>query len=137
MVNEKENNIIEIINKAFKNVARENGTSLHEAEVIDYYGSEIEKAEARKLDKDTHWSEIADKDIEYFSSALSFMNPIGWRYHIPAYMIWTIKYAKKSDSLTSDNTIDSLDFQVIDIPIETLPNMTALNLLKNFIEVSR
>jgi hypothetical protein len=102
---EKEKNVIEIIKKAFQTVTRENGTSLHEADVIDGYGSEEEQKEARKLDKDTHWSEILDEDIKKFPSILSFLNPVGWRYHIPAYMIWTIKNYKNSDSFTVDSTI--------------------------------
>jgi hypothetical protein len=50
------------------------------------------------------------------------MDPVGWRYHIPAFMIWTIKNARRSDSVASDGTIYSFDLYVDNKPIETLPS---------------
>ena len=52
--------IIKQIEQAFKNVTKEDGTSLHETRVIDDRGSKEEIKQARKLDKDIHWSEIPD-----------------------------------------------------------------------------
>lgn len=97
--------IITLIRDAFGEVSRENGVSLHEAMVIAYYGSEDERREARKQDTDTRWIEIPDHDLEHATSALCFMDPVSWRYHIPAFMIWVLNNYMKSDSFTGDSTI--------------------------------
>lgn len=98
--------IIKSIQDAFRDVTREGGISLHEAGVIDDYGTFEERKAARQLDLDKHWSEIKDEDIEKHD-VLCFMDPIGFRYHVPAYMIWALKHLRKTDSLVIDTTIYS------------------------------
>jgi hypothetical protein len=78
--------VIDVIRAAFAGVSREDGVSLHEAEVIDCYGGVEERAQARKLDKDQAWEQIPAADIEEFSNILSFMDPKGFRYIAP-YML--------------------------------------------------
>ncbi len=46
--------VIAAIRASFADVPR-HGVSLHEASVIDAYGSADERAAARLLDTDTHW----------------------------------------------------------------------------------
>jgi hypothetical protein len=103
--------VIAIIRDAFRDVSRENGVSLHEALVIDVYGSKDEQRKARKQDTDTHWTEIPDHDLEHASSALCYMDPVSWRYHIPGYMIWVLSNYMKSDSFTVDNTIYTFELE--------------------------
>ena len=47
--------------------------------------------------------------IERENSALTVLNPTGFVFFLPAYMSWTIRNHKISDSTTVDNTVYSLD----------------------------
>ena len=82
--------VVAAIRAAFSGVDRENAISLHEGRVIDLHGSADERAGARSLDVELIWEQVPPKHIERFSSALSFLDPKGFRYYIPAYMIWTL-----------------------------------------------
>ena len=113
--------MISQIADAFSSVRREEGISLHEAHVIDRYGTKQQRSEARKLDTDKHWNEVPDAQIEKSTSVLCFLDPIGWRYYIPAYMKWTLKYFKASRSFTCDSTIYSFNSSVERKEIEQLP----------------
>jgi len=102
--------VIEFIEIAFKGVDRKGGISFSEAIVIDNYGPKDKQLEARKFDQDRHWKDIKAEDIERGSSVLCFLNPIGFRYYIPAYMVWTLENYRVSSSATINNTIYALDF---------------------------
>lgn len=78
--------VIAQIRRDFAHVSREGGVSLHEAYVLDDWGSPEECARARLLDTDTHWNEVDLRDQPFYGSALSFMDPIGFRYYYPALM---------------------------------------------------
>ena len=96
--------IISDIRDVFLGVRR--GTiTLHEAEVIDSYGSTDERSEARKLDNDGHWERIPDAHIEECTTALSHVDPESWRYYIAPYMIWSIQHFRTNDSIVADFTI--------------------------------
>ena len=96
---------IDQITKAFDGVSRQDGISLHEAIVIDNYGSDIERAKARQKDRESRWQDIPDEWIAKFDSILCFLDPKGWRYYIPAYMIWSLKHYTNSHSNTLNSTI--------------------------------
>lgn len=97
--------LIETIAEAFADVLREDGVSLHQARVIDAYGGPAEEAQARLLDTDGHWWEVPDERIAELYEALSFVDPKGFRYYIPAYMIWTLKHYRSTDSNSVDSTV--------------------------------
>ncbi len=97
-----------MISEAFSSVTRSGGVSLHEADVIDDYGSDEDRTEARKLDRDRTWQDVPSADIERFSWVLSFMDPIGFRYYLPAYMTWALKNYRNSNSASIDHAIYSL-----------------------------
>ena len=65
---------------------------MREAAVIDDYGTEQERAAARALDTDTHWSQVDVPSLDPGGSNLTFMDPVGFRYHIPVYMTLTLEY---------------------------------------------
>ena len=81
--------VIAAIRAAFDGVER-GAVTLHEADVMDSYGSAEERAAARLLDTDRVWEQVQAEDIERFSSALCFLDAEGFRYYIPAYMVWTL-----------------------------------------------
>ena len=97
--------LIKQITSAFDGVTREDGISLHEAVVIDDYGSDEQRAIARQKDNELRWQDVPDKWIEQSESALCFLDPKGWRYYIPAYMIWSLKHYINSD--LNHNSINS------------------------------
>ena len=82
--------LLALIREAFDNVEREDGISLHEADVIDDYGGELARREARRLDNETHWSDIKDDDIERYYWVFSYFDAKGFRYYLPAVMSWAI-----------------------------------------------
>jgi hypothetical protein len=102
--------LLEQIRSAFSGVRREGGVSLHEADVIDGYGSRQERNAARKLDTDRVWWDVPEADIERYDWILSFLDPIGFRYYLPAYMAWTLKHYEHSNSMSVDSTIYALDY---------------------------
>lgn len=52
--------VVSAIRAAFDGVDREDGVTLHEARVLDNYGSEGERAEARDRDTDRIWEQVPD-----------------------------------------------------------------------------
>ncbi|MEM8545167.1 MAG: DUF6714 family protein [Cyanobacteria bacterium P01_H01_bin.119] len=100
--------LIQGITQAFADVARGDGITLHQARVLDDYGSPEEEAKARLLDTDTRWWEVPDQWIAEFSEALNFVDPPGFCYYLPAYMIWTLNHMGHTNSFTADATIYSL-----------------------------
>jgi len=106
---QKKQALIEEITTAFDGVSREGGVSLSEAWVIDDYGSDEERAKARKQDTETSWQEVSDKDIAHGYSCLCFLDEIGFRYYIPAYIVWYLRYIDVNDS--ADPNYDSNTFE--------------------------
>ncbi len=97
--------LVKQIVNSFAEVSLGNGVSLREADVIDDYGTVNERAAAREQDELDDWQRIPDKDIENHSSALCFMDDEGLRFHLPAYMRFTLLRYRESESISADLTI--------------------------------
>ncbi|HYE75539.1 MAG TPA: DUF6714 family protein [Blastocatellia bacterium] len=82
--------IAEII-AVFDGVSREDGITLHEAAAIDDRLSDEEQLAARRLDTEQRWQDVPDDDILACPSALSFLDVKGFRYYLPAFMIYDLK----------------------------------------------
>jgi len=85
--------LIADIRKAFEGVTRKGGVSWSEAGVIDGYGSDAERAAARASDTESSWWDLVhdshwDPDAGW--GGFSFLDPIGFRYYLPAAMIRAI-----------------------------------------------
>jgi hypothetical protein len=100
--------IVDAIREAFAGVRR-GAITLHEAEVIDSYGSDDERADARQRDTEQNWEDLPDQHIEECPWALCHLDPVSWRYYIPAYMIWSLRNFRSNDSIVSDFTIYTFD----------------------------
>ena len=98
-------NAVNQIADAFADVMLGNGVSLREADVIDGYGTSDERAAARKQDEFHDWQRISDGDIENYSFALCFMDDEGLRFHLPAYMRFTLRRYHESESASIDAAI--------------------------------
>ncbi|MFC4425745.1 DUF6714 family protein [Deinococcus navajonensis] len=99
------------IRSAFEAVRLCGGVSLHEAHVIDAYGTPQQRLAARALDTDTHWWEVPDDAIAlgWGYCALSFMDARGLHYYLPAYASWAVRHAAQTDSASLDHTIYTLE----------------------------
>jgi hypothetical protein len=84
--------LIADIAAAFDGVPRGDGTTLHEAMAIDDRGSPEEQRAARRLDLEGRWQDVPDGDIFECCSALSFLDEEGFRYYIPAFMVYGLKH---------------------------------------------
>jgi hypothetical protein len=101
--------VVALVQEAFRGVSRANGVSLHEAAVIDNHGSDAARRRARLRDIESRWEDVPGDDIRDHYSALSFLDPIGFRYYIAPYMVWALRNFDRSDSLSVDHTIYSLN----------------------------
>jgi hypothetical protein len=99
--------LIEEIHAAFKGVPR-GPLSLHQAAIVKW-ADERRLADAAKLDKDRSWQGIPDGDIEANYKALNGADPESWRYLLPAFMTWSLRYYRRNQALSSDWTIYSCD----------------------------
>ena len=108
-MNERPAVLIAQIRNAFADVSRLGGVSLHEADVIDTYGSPRQRNAARKLDTDRAWWEVPGSDIERYYSILGFLDATDFRYYIAAYMTWTLRHYEHSGAASGDWTIYALD----------------------------
>jgi hypothetical protein len=96
--------LIEEITAAFDGVSREEGVTLHEATVIDDYGSLEERALARTQDTEDKWQNVPDEDIRFTDAVLSFLDPKGFHYYIPAYVVWYLRNIDNEDPEFWSNT---------------------------------
>jgi len=86
-------------------VSRHGGVSLHETDAIDDYLDETGRGAARVLDTDRNWTQLKTEDLcdLRLQAAHSFFDPIGYRYHLPAYlMCWLDEDAENSGSTVFD-----------------------------------
>lgn len=106
---EKEELVAEI-EEAFRDVKLGNGIGLYEAEAIDDYANDKVTRQARSKDRDTwcNWTDIPAKDIEYFYSALCFVDIEGMRFLLPAYMKYAVDNYDSSNSASIDMSISAL-----------------------------
>ncbi len=98
-------NAILAIEESFVGVRLGDGISLREADVIDDYGSESERAEARASDEKEDWRRIPDELIERYPDVLCFMDEAGLRFHLPAFMRFTLRRFETSESRSIDSAI--------------------------------
>ncbi len=99
--------LCEAIRVAFNGVRR--GTiTLHEALVIDNYGSTEQRNAARQIDTERAWQHIPDDQLSDTYSALTHLDPVSWRFYLPAYMIFAVRRGLTHPSAASERTVFSL-----------------------------
>lgn len=75
------------IREAFKGVTREGGVSWHETAVIDFEGTDEQRAAARALDTEPNWEALVDDPLWSDEVGWSFLDGIGFRYYLPPAMV--------------------------------------------------
>ena len=79
------------INEAFSNVTLGNGIGLWEAQAIDDYESEEVQKQKRAQDEKDDWSVFSSSELQRCHSSLSFFDADGMRFHLPAFIIGSMK----------------------------------------------
>jgi hypothetical protein len=100
-----EQELVDQIHRAFAGVSLEDGTSLNMTEYNDSGGCMPEFMEKAKADERNDWTAITDETLERFTVTFSFTDLKGFRFYIPAYMIWTIRNHRTSDCIIGFCTI--------------------------------
>lgn len=95
--------LIAVIASAFSGVERGDGTSLHEA-WQEYAVDEDHRRDLRSRDTENRWQDVPDSKIEMMS-CMSFFDPVGWRFYLPAFMIWTLKNWRTTDLIIADSVV--------------------------------
>ena len=91
------NKRISNIRKAFGHVRLEDGISLNMTEYMDSHGDPTYLIRA-KSDESDDWQRIPDEVLEKFTVTFPFTDGKGYRFYLPAYMIYTLKTYKTSSS---------------------------------------
>ena len=88
-LDERQRQLLTRIDRAFAGVTLGDGVSLHEADVIDNYGTAEERRTAREPDEKIDWRRLIDHPnltvrfgVGY--SGLCFLDAAGVRFHLPA-----------------------------------------------------
>lgn len=104
----KPDELIQLIEKAFDGVPKSVEVTLRVARGYDDYLPESQMSELRAKDIDKRWQEVTDEDLQEYWDVHPFLDPEGFRYYIPAFMIWCIRYYNSSDLATGQWTLSSL-----------------------------
>lgn len=83
--------VIESIRKAFCNVKLGDGIGLWEARAVDDYQSEDVQRKKREMDEKEDWSSFTPDVLQKCHSSLSFFDANGMRFHLPAFIIESLK----------------------------------------------
>ena len=106
-MDDRKSELIQEIKAAFRGVTLGNGTSIADAMVIDGCpDGEIESVS--DLDTGSDWSEVPDSLIENYP-VITFMDARGFRYYLPAYLLWTVRhYHERPGSSSPDSAVRCL-----------------------------
>ncbi|MDH5656086.1 MAG: hypothetical protein OEZ34_09275 [Spirochaetia bacterium] len=105
---EKRKKLIDEIIKAFDGVEQPAQITLHVAEAHDLYDYDND-AEHRKKDFIGLWQGVPSSHIKACQSALSYVDRVGMRYYLPAYMVWYLKNWGNTEEVRSDQVLYELD----------------------------
>lgn len=100
--------LIKIIENAFDGVEQPKEITLYVAEAHDSYDYD-HNAEHRRKDFFGPWQEVPHEHIKACQCALSYVDKVGMRYYLPAYMTWYLLNYENDDEVRSDNALYSLD----------------------------
>jgi hypothetical protein len=116
-MDDRRQRLLDVIDRAFEGVELGHGVSLHEAEVIDGYGTPEQREAARTPDeKRDWWNLINDPELSRICgweiSGLSFFDAAGLRFHLPACLSQVIK---DPESEESEDIRESVLFHLTDL----------------------
>lgn len=110
--------LINIITKAFSGVELGEGIGLWEAQAIDDYETQAVRKEKREKDEKQDWSKLlGSPNLQNCHSSLSFFDANGMRFHLPVFIIGSIK-----------NEVDAPIFHLTNLDDYAKSKFTTLNL---------
>jgi hypothetical protein len=89
--------LIRQVEAAFDGVELGVGVSLHQARAMDDYASDAEIAAARAFDTERRWQDVSDEKLHRLSDTLPFMDPAGFRFYLPRFMLFALKHREGSE----------------------------------------
>ena len=101
--------LIAMIENAFAGVTLGKGRSLNECEYADSGGSVTAHLDSDWDDERDAWRQIITNRLTEYTVTFSFTDLSGYRFYLPAYMIWPIQNFRTSESIISDFTIYACD----------------------------
>ena len=84
---EHERRVLNLIRTAFAGVVLGEGVGLRQGRGLDDYADEGTLASYRAQDEKHDWSAIPVADLNRYGDSLSFFDPDGMRFHLPAYLV--------------------------------------------------
>lgn len=102
--------LIDEIEQAFADVSLDGGITLHQMDVLDdLWGEEQAMREAALKDPETRWQDISPEKLSAFARSLTFLDPKGFRFHLPAFMQHALITSQPDPSKTdADGVISAL-----------------------------
>ncbi len=101
--------VIEMIATAFSKVMLGDGISLHQADALDDYADQTTFTKAREHDPETNWQCISDTKIEKFHESMVFLDALGFRFYLPAFITFALKsYNSKNGDIRADGVLFAL-----------------------------
>src|SRR5690242_3758393 len=83
--------ILDLIRNAFRGVTLGSGIGLWEGQAIDDYEDAETREKYRQRDEKCDWERLSIEDLNRCQSSLSFFDPEGMRFHLPAFVIAEIE----------------------------------------------
>jgi hypothetical protein len=87
VLTEQEQRVLNLIRTAFAGVTLGEGVGLRQGQGLDNYADARNLALFRAQDEKREWSWIPAADLDNCYSSLSFFDPEGMRFHLPAYLV--------------------------------------------------
>ena len=102
--------LISEIKDAFRGVTLEDGVSLNMCKYKDSGGSAKKYLELAKNDERNDWTALLEGDLlTRFQVTFSFTDGKGFRFYLPAYMIWSLRNFENSDAYIIDGTVSGIN----------------------------
>jgi hypothetical protein len=106
-VSDERHELMVLIREAFDGVERPIELTLHVAEARDDYDYEHD-VEHRRRDHEGPWQQILHEHLERCPHALSYLDAVGMRYYLPAFMLWYLEHLG-TPRVRSDGTLYCLN----------------------------
>jgi hypothetical protein len=90
-----------LIQKAFSRVKLGQGMGLWQAQGVDDYADAATLAKLRGRDEKEDWSRISVEDLNTCDSSLCFLDDLGMRFHLPAFLIAALQSGYQGVTLIS------------------------------------
>ena len=97
------------IEHAFKDVKLEDGIGLWESQALDFHAPPIIREKLREIDIKDEWHKIPLIDLFKCSSALSFFDAKGMRFHLPKFLLFDLDvFEKDNDDIDKNGALESV-----------------------------